>query len=273
MAGLNIAKLPESVDLQSPNARKEWEIFEGDFESYLVATSQDECPDKVKIALLENMLGALCLKPLTLPQRPEALLQMENATVAKVAVYYRAAEQCQEQAKHIQAKNYVLVRRNANVDFVDAKSRQFSKPRVTNNTAHNSNSEYVCSQCQTQHKPRPCPAYGKKCAKCGILNHFAVCCKVRRVREVKVDHSSNESLYCDTVTIHSVGPASSKKVRQNEWRERRVLIEGRSVDIKLDPGSEVNTLPFKLFQTVDQQFKVHPTNLRIEVWGGTILPV
>ncbi|KAJ8896217.1 hypothetical protein PR048_001560 [Dryococelus australis] len=183
----------------------------------------------------------------------EALLRMENATLAKVAVHCRLVEQSQEQAKDIQAKNYVQICSNASVDFVVAKSRQSSKPRVTNNTALNSNDEYTCSRCQTQHKPRQCPAY------------------VHRVREVKVNYSSNESLYCDTVIIHSVGPANSKRVRQNEWRERG-LIEGRSDDIKLDPGSEVNILPFKLFQIVDHQFKVHPINLKIEVSGGTILP-
>ncbi|KAJ8866012.1 hypothetical protein PR048_033536 [Dryococelus australis] len=58
MAGLNIVKLPESVDLQSPTARKDWEIFKGDFENYLIATGQDECPGKIKIALFKNMLGS-----------------------------------------------------------------------------------------------------------------------------------------------------------------------------------------------------------------------
>ncbi|XP_063227048.1 uncharacterized protein LOC134533454 [Bacillus rossius redtenbacheri] len=55
---LNLVKLPDSVDLESPTARKDWEVFEGDFENYLIATGQDEGPDKVKIALLKNMLGS-----------------------------------------------------------------------------------------------------------------------------------------------------------------------------------------------------------------------
>ncbi|KAJ8895786.1 hypothetical protein PR048_001124 [Dryococelus australis] len=55
---LNIVKLPESVDFQSPTARKDWEIFEGYFENYLIATGQDECPDKVKLAPLKNMLSS-----------------------------------------------------------------------------------------------------------------------------------------------------------------------------------------------------------------------
>ncbi|KAJ8883256.1 hypothetical protein PR048_015098 [Dryococelus australis] len=98
MAGLNIVKLLESVDLQSTTAHKDWEIFEGDFENYLIATGQDECPDK-------------------------ALLRMENATLAKVAAHCRLVQQSQEQAKDIQPKNYVQVRSNASVDFVAAKSR------------------------------------------------------------------------------------------------------------------------------------------------------
>ncbi|KAJ8884050.1 hypothetical protein PR048_015907 [Dryococelus australis] len=45
---------------------------------------------------------------------------------------------------------------------------------------------------------RQCPVYG---GKCGIMNHFAVLCRVRKVREVNVNHSSSESLYCDAVTV------------------------------------------------------------------------
>ncbi|KAJ8889744.1 hypothetical protein PR048_009245 [Dryococelus australis] len=69
---LNIVELPESVDLQSPTAHKDWEIFEWDFENYLIATGQDECPDKVKIVLLKICLvhkDVLCLIPFTFPQR------------------------------------------------------------------------------------------------------------------------------------------------------------------------------------------------------------
>ena len=37
----------------------------------------------------------------------------------------------------------------------------------------------TCSKCSTSHPLRECPAWGKKCLKCGNRNHFSMCCKTR----------------------------------------------------------------------------------------------
>ncbi|KAJ8879526.1 hypothetical protein PR048_020134 [Dryococelus australis] len=59
------------------------------------------------------------------------------------------------------------------------------------------------------------------------MNNFAVSCSVRKVRMVKTNHSSSESLYCD----------ATKTTNVNEWREH-ILIKGKVVNIKLSPDSE-----------------------------------
>ena len=35
----------------------------------------------------------------------------------------------------------------------------------------------TCSKCSTIHVYRDCPAFGKKCHKCGNKNHFSSCCR------------------------------------------------------------------------------------------------
>ena len=35
----------------------------------------------------------------------------------------------------------------------------------------------MCSKCSTIHAYRDCPAFGKKCHKCGNKNHFSSCCR------------------------------------------------------------------------------------------------
>ena len=35
----------------------------------------------------------------------------------------------------------------------------------------------MCSKCSTIHAYRDCPAFGKKCNKCGNKNHFSSCCR------------------------------------------------------------------------------------------------
>ena len=35
----------------------------------------------------------------------------------------------------------------------------------------------MCSKCNTMHQFKDCPAFGKKCHKCGFKNHFSSCCR------------------------------------------------------------------------------------------------
>ena len=49
------------------------------------------------------------------------------------------------------------------------------------------------SKCGQSHSPRECPAWGKKCRKCGNKNHFTTCCRTRDIEESqdKDQHRSN----------------------------------------------------------------------------------
>ena len=38
----------------------------------------------------------------------------------------------------------------------------------------------ICSKCNTMHQFKDCPAFGKKCHKCGFKNHFSLCCRSSR---------------------------------------------------------------------------------------------
>ena len=39
----------------------------------------------------------------------------------------------------------------------------------------------ICGKCGTSHPPRECPAWGKKCHKCGNKNHFSTQCRSRQL--------------------------------------------------------------------------------------------
>lgn len=66
-----------------------------------------------------------------------------------------------------------------------------SKQPRFNNRANNSQQQ-VCPRCNRwMHRNRPCPALKLKCNSCGVLGHFAVVCRKKRVHAVEVTHSDN----------------------------------------------------------------------------------
>ena len=63
-----------------------------------------------------------------------------------------------------------------------------------------------CRQCGRTHKPRQCPAYGQKCLKCGLLNHFARRC--RNSEQTHMVQGDSQSLGHEEVlqiTVHRSG--------------------------------------------------------------------
>ena len=55
------------------------------------------------------------------------------------------------------------------------KTFKFKKGNTVNRPK--SRSGRICNICSTSHPARDCPAFGKKCHKCGQKNHFSTCCR------------------------------------------------------------------------------------------------
>lgn len=64
-------------------------------------------------------------------------------------------------------------------------SRNISNKKSTNKY---SGSFYHCLKCNREHGPRQCPAFGKTCAKCQKLNHFAAGCKSKSINTIEVEN-------------------------------------------------------------------------------------
>lgn len=140
---------------------------------------------------------------------------------------------------------------------------------------------YQCKKCNNKHIRANCPAYGKKCFVCGKLNHFAVGCKNKTVRGARelYEHdlnsfsvpvqndgsfnrpNSNEHLIIDGIKTSTSG------FNLREWLQV-IRVEDIPIEFKVDTGAEVNILPLRLFRSVNNQFKVQPTNVILETYGG-----
>lgn len=108
-----------------------------------------------------------------------------------------------------------------------------SKP----NTQHNAAS-YLCQNCNLNHQPRRCPAFGKQCSYCKKYNHFKNSCKSlqyksKRVRVINVSDDG-----------HTVSVIKTNK--QKAWFEN-IEVEGKNFPFKLDTGTDVNIPPLSAF--------------------------
>ncbi|XP_077255650.1 uncharacterized protein LOC143893810 [Temnothorax americanus] len=127
----------------------------------------------------------------------ERLLRVEDLNLQKAIDYCRAAEVSKVQANSLQGDK-------AEIDSIRKKVQQKSSKFKGKDAATKD-----CRRCGTNHGLRECPAYGKKCKKCGKLNHYAIGCKVKKIKELteqtNVQSESKDSSFCiDQVEIGNI---------------------------------------------------------------------
>ncbi|XP_018359748.1 PREDICTED: uncharacterized protein K02A2.6-like [Trachymyrmex cornetzi] len=124
--------------------------------------------------------------------------------------------------------------------------------------------EFQCRRCNRRHRPRECPAFGKKCNRCGKLNHFEVACRVKGIQEVE-DVEEDEMLAIESVNIVK---SEVLQISVSEWFEN-VKLENKIIKFKLDTGAQVNILPEKIFNSLNSMnTKLEKTNIILEAYGG-----
>ena len=92
----------------------------------------------------------------------------EDLTIEKVVSIAKLIENSERSSKDngVRAQEDIYVARK--------------ETRATNRQQKDIRREFNCSRCGTLHKPRSCPAFGKKCGTCGGLNHFSRACRTNK---------------------------------------------------------------------------------------------
>ncbi|GBN46467.1 hypothetical protein AVEN_275117-1 [Araneus ventricosus] len=172
------------------NVKENWRKWRQELENYVLATEKDERADKIKIAILLNLLGRKGLEIFnTFKFEPPECLGLENAIET-----VRAAETSRDQLRSMKENTAATVNSAK-------RNRRQNKPKE-------SSQEYECRKCGRKHKPCECPAYGKVCTKCNKKTHFAATCFQNSKNIHEIYAPENElGIYIDSV---------AKKVQENE---------------------------------------------------------
>ena len=128
---------------------------------------------------------------------------------------------------------------------------------------------HSCIFCGRQHPPKKCPAYGTVCRNCNKKNHWSKCCKLRKeVKEISIDD--------DAFVIETVAYNDEKQC--NTEATVVLHIKDAKVRMKIDTGAEVNVMPLRVFNQVNDRSKesiltLKSTSTKLTGYGGNKIPV
>ena len=154
------------------------------------------------------------------------------------------------------------------MDYTNKRSRkQLSK--TTKSVTKKDNDDMVstsnilhekCSCCGKQHKPRECPAYDQICRKCKKKNHWASCCRSKKIHEAtKEDYDDDDDDYDYDYDyddydflIEQVTIDERQQLDRNKQTEAFAVIRmnGKRVKVKLDTRAEVTVMPLRVFSQI-----------------------
>ena len=118
---------------------------------------------------------------------------------------------------------------------------KYRKGNTGNNYRAKSSSGRVCSKCNTSHPPRECPAFGKKCHKCGHKNHFSTCCRSKQ--KSQGDSNNKRPSWGRSTERHHRPKGRCSKSRS---RSRSNTPSAHSIELNNDQENTVT----KMFNTI-----------------------
>lgn len=123
----------------------------------------------------------------------------------------------------------------------------------------------TCNRCATRHPLYQCPAYGKTCAKCKKLNHFARACNSNTKNRIEyIEQNNNDDsteFFIDCVNTNS----------KDEWNEQLILCNKQRLTVKLDTGAQCNVFPLNIFNNLKlAKNRIIKSNAKLTKYGGTI---
>ena len=202
----------------------------------------------------ERMLLCRIVFGLSEPKLKERLLRDNGMDLNRALDDIRASEMTRKQMSLMADGDKSSVSAvQADVDAIQKKSQPPRGPG-----ARGKGQVVSCDYCGFTHAKGRCPAFGKKCNKCGVANHFEKVCKSKiHVIEASDVKEDQEELFC--------GAVGSDDPKCKSWiipmsvtnRDKTTL-----VPFKIDTGAETNVISKDIAEKINAQIAPSRTILR-----------
>ena len=132
---------------------------------------------------------------------------------------------------------------------------------------------FLCNYCGTEHPPRRCPAYGKRCDYCKGKNHHERVCYHKKGKmgstrheakqnEVHVSYDSEDS--ADVVYLMSVSNEDKEPWRQD------LIVGDKCLTFKIDTGADVSCMTYECYKELKNPPPLMKTTTVLKSPGGII---
>lgn len=208
----------------------------------------------------DMMILCRCVFGITNQRLKEKLLQDRDVVLADAIDKIRASEVTKHQLAEISTGN----------DRAVAELKENPKPSIPVPAPRKFNAGN-CKFCPYEHTRGKCPAYGKKCMNCGLLNHFAKKCptakKVNVITEASKHQMSMNDLFIGLVTNDSGEDTSSTWMKQYDVRNGDIT---KHVSFKIDTGAQANVLPLSLAR--EFKARIMQSSSRLLTYANEAIP-
>lgn len=143
-----------------------------------------------------------------------------------------------------------------------------------------------CKFCGRRH-PRNknlCPAYGSKCQKCGLANHFASKCRTKETKPSKTgepihlvgkEDDTEDEFSIDMVT-HKIGSVNTKRNDEvaSQLFVTMMVNDNANVKFQLDCGATRNLLPLKDYARVmgdPDDLYIEKSKAKFTMYNGAVM--
>lgn len=208
----------------------------------------------------------------------EKLLAKGDQPLKDAVDMCRAWEAGRSQAQEIRSKekeeevHVEQVKRFQKYQRPGTSSRRTSQNKQHRSTT-NASKIFKCFRCDTKHGINACPAFNKKCNKCGIKNHLAVCCRrnpgknFKQISEIQTEFSSESESdsEAEKYLIGAVNVSNSKG-----WFENIKINEQDQTLAKIDTGADIDVMSQETLQslTCHKKIKIEKTSARLITFAG-----
>ena len=145
--------------------------------------------------------------------------------------------------------------------------------KTTSENRNSDTSTAACFWCRGDH-PSPhqqhCPAFGKRCNKCGIIGHFARACRGGTRTGRRWQQQSN-FVSDDPAEEVFVVNCQATQIGAKKFFAHLHLIHGgqsKTVKAQIDSTSTCNTMPSSVLKQLFPNVKISKTKSRISTYGS-----